>query len=271
MADDDRNRACWVCFATDEDDREAGWVQPCRCKGTTKWVHQQCLQRWIDEKQRGNQSQRVSCPQCNTEYLIFFPKYSTFVYVLDLVDRLLYRASPFLAAGVVLGSVYWTAVTYGAVTVMQVIGHREGLNVMEQADPLFLLVGLPTIPIMLVLGKMVRWDHYLLKLWWRHAGRLAGVKGIFSSLRGELPANTFVAPSEATLQLLERPLFGDALSATRVLVSALFLPTAATFVGRFCFTSVENQLHRTLLIISDRQHVFTYSTSPSMYSQTRSK
>lgn len=78
--------------------------------------------------------------------------------------------------------------------------------------------------------------------------RLAGVKGIFSSLRGELPANTFVAPSEATLQLLERPLFGDALSATRVLVSALFLPTAATFVGRFCFTSVENQLHRTLLV-----------------------
>lgn len=53
----------------------------------------------------------------------------------------------------------------------QVIGHREGLNVMEQADPLFLLVGLPTIPIMLVLGKMVRWDHFLLKLWWKHAGR----------------------------------------------------------------------------------------------------
>ncbi|OQR78000.1 E3 ubiquitin-protein ligase MARCH5-like [Tropilaelaps mercedesae] len=173
---------------------------------------------------------------------------STFVYVLDLVDRLLYRASPFLAAGVVLGSVYWTAVTYGAVTVMQVIGHREGLNVMEQADPLFLLVGLPTIPIMLVLGKMVRWDHFLLKLWWKHAGRLPGMKGIFSSLRGELPANTFVEPSGAALQLLERPLFGDALSTTRVLVSALFLPTAATFVGRFCFAGVRSQLHRTLLV-----------------------
>lgn len=49
---------------------------------------------------------------------------------------------------------------------------------MEQADPLFLLVGLPTIPIMLVLGKMVRWDHYLLKLWWRHAGRFVYYPGI---------------------------------------------------------------------------------------------
>jgi len=27
------------------------------------------------------------------------------------------------------GSVFWTAVTYGAVTIMQVLGHKEGLNV----------------------------------------------------------------------------------------------------------------------------------------------
>lgn len=33
-------RYCWVCFATDEDaDVEfMEWVQPCHCKGTTKWV-----------------------------------------------------------------------------------------------------------------------------------------------------------------------------------------------------------------------------------------
>lgn len=31
-------RYCWVCFATDEDDTEASWVQPCNCRGTTKWV-----------------------------------------------------------------------------------------------------------------------------------------------------------------------------------------------------------------------------------------
>lgn len=33
-------RYCWVCFATDEDDKMAAWVQPCKCSGTTKWVHQ---------------------------------------------------------------------------------------------------------------------------------------------------------------------------------------------------------------------------------------
>lgn len=34
----DSSRYCWVCFATEEEDREAAWVQPCNCKGTTKWV-----------------------------------------------------------------------------------------------------------------------------------------------------------------------------------------------------------------------------------------
>lgn len=42
-------RYCWVCFATEEEDQEAGgaaveWIKPCKCKGTLRWVHQSCLQ-----------------------------------------------------------------------------------------------------------------------------------------------------------------------------------------------------------------------------------
>ncbi|CAF4126503.1 unnamed protein product [Rotaria sordida] len=40
---------CWVCFATDEDDFSACWVSPCRCRGTAKWVHEECIQRCADE------------------------------------------------------------------------------------------------------------------------------------------------------------------------------------------------------------------------------
>lgn len=36
------------------------------------------------------------------------------------MDRILNRFCPFLAGGILVGSVYWTAVTYGAVTIMQV-------------------------------------------------------------------------------------------------------------------------------------------------------
>ena len=71
-------RTCWVCFATVEDDRSAEWVRPCRCRGTTKWVHQMCLQRWIDEKQRGNSMAKVMCPQCNAEYSITYPELGKF-------------------------------------------------------------------------------------------------------------------------------------------------------------------------------------------------
>lgn len=50
-----------------------------------------------------------------------FPPSGPVVYVLDLADRLISKAGPFAAAGIMVGSIYWTAVTYGAVTVMQVL------------------------------------------------------------------------------------------------------------------------------------------------------
>lgn len=166
-------RHCWVCFATEGDDRSAEWVCPCRCKGSTKWIHQACLQRWLDEKQKGNSMGSVNCPQCGTEYRIVFPKLGEYragcaaslgevliefiylfgwlirtnhhwlrsdqslmfynlpfagplVYFLQQVDRVLSKVSPFAAAGIVVGTLYWSAVTYGAVTVMQVTVCKTG-------------------------------------------------------------------------------------------------------------------------------------------------
>ncbi|XP_041065930.1 E3 ubiquitin-protein ligase MARCH5 isoform X1 [Carcharodon carcharias] len=271
------DRSCWVCFATDEDDRTAEWVRPCRCRGSTKWVHQTCLQRWVDEKQRGNSTARVACPQCNAEYLIVFPKLGPVVYVLDLADRLISKACPFAAAGIMVGSIYWTAVTYGAVTVMQVVGHKEGLDVMERADPLFLLIGLPTIPVMLILGKMIRWEDYVLRLWRKYSNKLQILNSIF-------PGNPYTSdnvfqyhgildthlrkqtdprvndPSErrtsgSVLRIgcpvprvpAEASPLADHVSATRILCGALVFPTIATIVGKLMFSSVNSNLQRTIL------------------------
>ncbi|XP_050397687.1 E3 ubiquitin-protein ligase MARCHF5 [Patella vulgata] len=234
--EEEDRRSCWVCFATDEDDREASWVRPCRCKGTTKWVHQSCLQRWIDEKQKGNSTTKVVCPQCNAEYLIIFPRLGPVVYIMDIADKIIYKTCPFVAGGIFIGSVYWTAVTYGAVTVMQVLGHKEGLNVMERADPLFLLIGLPTIPVMLILGKMVRWEDYVLRLWRKHSAKLPLLHYLFPdefSRYTRVPADTV-------------PL-SDPICATRVLCGALILPTIATIVGKLMFGSVQSNFQRTLL------------------------
>lgn len=158
------SRYCWVCFATDEDDELAEWVQPCNCTGTIRWVHQACLQRWVDEKQKGNSLRRVTCPQCQTEYIIVYPSMSYLLELMERFDTMVKCLSPFLAAGIMVGSLYWTAVTYGAVTVLQVVGHQEGLDMMENADPLVLLIGLPAIPVGLVMGRLVRWEDIILRL-----------------------------------------------------------------------------------------------------------
>lgn len=54
----------------------------------------------------------------------------------------------------------------------QVLGHKEGLNVMEQADPLFLLLGLPTIPFGLFVAKLLRWEEAVLRVWRKHSSKL---------------------------------------------------------------------------------------------------
>lgn len=229
-------RSCWVCFATDEEDRTAAWVKPCKCKGTSKWVHQTCLQRWIDEKQKGNSTAKVCCPQCNTNYIILFPKFGPVLYVMDMVDRAIYRICPLAAGAVFVGSVYWTAVTYGAVTVMQVLGHIEGQTKMEQADPLFLLLALPAIPVFLILGKMVRWEDYLLKLWRKHSSKVPILSYLFPGVPGprcRIPAETNSA--------------SDPISATRILCGALILPTIATIVGKAAFGNVSSNFQRTLV------------------------
>ncbi|XP_054726389.1 E3 ubiquitin-protein ligase MARCHF5 [Anastrepha obliqua] len=234
-------RSCWICFATDEDNRLAPWVQPCKCRGTTKWVHQSCLYRWVDEKQKGNAMRAVSCQQCQTEYIIVFPQMGKVANILEAFDNLIKRLSPFLAAGIFVGSIYWTAVTYGAVTFLQIVGHKKGLALMENGDPLILLIGLPAIPVGLVLGRMIRWEDAVIRL----------IRNRRSIAR-KFPLMNFIIPfpeeeEEPSAQNPATPTLSDPVSATRIFCGALILPTISTIVGRLLFESIENTLHRTLL------------------------
>ncbi|KAJ8985027.1 hypothetical protein NQ317_016938 [Molorchus minor] len=203
-------RYCWVCFATEEEDTEAEWVRPCKCRGTTKWVHQACLQRWVDEKQKGGNMSKVTCPQCQTEYIIVFPNMGIMVLLLDTVDSFIYKGCPFLAAGIVVGAIYWCAVTYGAITVMQVIGQKEGLAIMEQADPLVLLIGLPAIPVALVLGKMIRWEDAVLNFMRKSLSKIPIIRNL-------LPFRIDVATNTESTNENELPPLSNPVSATRVL------------------------------------------------------
>lgn len=43
-------RECRICQLTEEDEDDGGgeWSSPCKCAGSLKWVHQQCLNRWLE-------------------------------------------------------------------------------------------------------------------------------------------------------------------------------------------------------------------------------
>ncbi|XP_059050628.1 E3 ubiquitin-protein ligase MARCHF5 [Achroia grisella] len=242
-ADDENAKSCWVCFATEADDRLAAWVQPCKCIGTTKWVHQSCLQRWVDEKQRGNITRKVLCPQCKAEYIVVFPSMGAFVALLDAMEEITHKICPFIAGGVLLGSIYWIAITYGAVTVMQVVGHREGLEMMESADPLVLLVLLPTIPVTLISAKMYNWEDSVLLFLRKYCAKIPALSYIlpFGNVEGDRGA-VVTNPNNN-----QYPSASSHLSPTRIFCSALLLPTISTIIGKIFFRSIQNNLHRTIL------------------------
>lgn len=126
--------------------------------------------------------------------------------LMDRIDMVMLKTCPFLAAGVLAGAVYWTAITYGAVTIMQVVksvhiddngdstvcfyisvehfqvvGLEEGLQIMGQTHTLVLIVGLPAIPVMLIFGKMIRWEETALLVLRRYASKIPILKYILPS------------------------------------------------------------------------------------------
>jgi hypothetical protein len=71
-------KQCWICFG--EDTVATGdMIRPCKCKGTSGWVHHSCLLDWIQVRSGDSASYASldsraiispSCPQCSTPYII---------------------------------------------------------------------------------------------------------------------------------------------------------------------------------------------------------
>ncbi|KAI0987982.1 hypothetical protein GJ496_011969 [Pomphorhynchus laevis] len=233
-----RPRVCWICFAQDDEDNLSDeWISPCRCSGTTKWTHQSCVQRWIDEKQGGVSSVQVYCPQCQEPYNIGFPPKGMMADACDMIEKLIGKSCPFVAGGILVGSAYWISVTYGAITVMQVLGHKEGLSLMEKADPLFLLIGLPTIPVMLIFSRFIKWQEMIVRFW------RGNVHKLFGGNNEENAVGSRVIPEA----ILHEDVNISAVSVTRLVNGGLILPTMATLFGKVLFRRIDLNIQRTLL------------------------
>ncbi|EDW52754.1 E3 ubiquitin-protein ligase MARCH5 [Drosophila sechellia] len=163
------DRMCWICLRGDEDHRRRDWVHPCRCRGTNKWVHEACLSRWIDEKEMMSPGVPVTCTQCRTEYIIVMPPLCRFDAMLERLDKCCERMCPSVLMGILAATVYFSAVIYGALTLLELAGNDTGMKLLQE-DPSLLMIMLPSVPTLLLLSRLVRWEDCVIR-WLRRRNR----------------------------------------------------------------------------------------------------
>lgn len=57
------DKICRICY-DDTESKKNPLIYPCNCCGTTKWIHKECLLKWIET------SDNLNCPQCKYKYVI---------------------------------------------------------------------------------------------------------------------------------------------------------------------------------------------------------
>lgn len=111
----------------------------------------------------------------------------------------------------------------------------------DEADPFLLVIGLPVIPITLILAKLIKWEDFILKLWQRSASNLPRP---LSYLIDKPPTK----PRANCDQILLDPGFNEPLGCTRMICGALLLPTISTLVGKIFFSRLSGSQWRRSLI-----------------------
>jgi E3 ubiquitin-protein ligase MARCH5 len=121
------------------------------------------------------------------------------------------------------------------------MGYEEGRRLVDEADILLLIIGLPAIPIGLILAKLIKWEDFILKLWRRSAFSLPRP---LSYIIDKPPAK----PRANCDQLLLDPGFNEPLGCTRMICGALLLPTVSALVGKIFFSHIGGSQWRRSLV-----------------------
>ena len=230
-----------MCFGLEADEPGLEWISPCKCRGATKWVHQLCLQQWVDEKQKGASSMDVSCPQCKYEYQIVYPDSSFLLYIYEHVNNIISSCSPVILTGVTASTLYWISFTYGYTTTAIALGRERSL-LFESQESLPVLLILPVLPWVLLGFKLLRLELLILKSWYRLAPT-------FHVLMDKLSVNCFGQHSVEQFSFVPAPVPVFRFL-SRSIVSTFFLPFISSSVGWFLsfFLRSTSSLKRTILV-----------------------
>ncbi|KAI6660433.1 E3 ubiquitin-protein ligase MARCH5 isoform X1 [Oopsacas minuta] len=234
--------SCWICYSSYEDEKLNNpdilslglWVAPCKCKGTSMWVHQECLQIWIDEKQKGDSFRIVRCHQCNSVYRYKFPSLDILATALQSLENLIDLVSPYACFLFATATSYFLLTGYGYITLIQIAGHDQAMQFIQDNE-MFVWVCLPFIPIILTLSKYIRIEDHLFKILKRYVPpmmcSILGTKQ-YHQIWPQAPR----APTDvATRRHITLP---------RAIITGLLLPTFSYLTGNILFFKVENNFKR---------------------------
>jgi E3 ubiquitin-protein ligase MARCH5 len=127
-------RQCWICFAEENPGFTEKWLRPCKCKGSTKWVHEECLLDWINSQLTSGSSststQKLSCPQCHHIYKIVEQQLLPMpvLDLLDLMQKWKNRVIFISALSSISVGVYVLSFAYGSATFFITVGPEEAMS-----------------------------------------------------------------------------------------------------------------------------------------------
>lgn len=237
---------CWICYVSYAEDKERnfyklsgnGWVAPCKCKGSSMWVHQECLQAWIDEKQNGDTSRSVRCHQCHTPYRYKFPPLGIAATSIQFIENIIDLISPYACFCGATATGYLVLTGYGYLTLMQVMGINETAQFYHECEPIIFMIFLPCIPIGLTAFKLIRFEDLIFNYLKQHIPpfilKILGAK-LYNQYWPQAPR---VPTAIATRRRLSWP---------RAIITGLMLPSIASLIGRLYFYNVESNLKRSFL------------------------
>lgn len=232
-----------MCFGSEADEPGLEWISPCNCRGATKWVHQLCLQQWVDEKQRGSSSVEVSCPQCKFGYQIVYPDSSVLLYFYEYANKTFSACSPMILAGITATSLYWISFTYGYTTAAVALGREQSAEFFGSPESTIALLTLPALPWAILGVKLLRLEALVLKVWYRIVPVLRALLGKLSVRNSlEHDPNQQFCFVPAHLQVL--PFL------SRSILSTFLLPFIASSIGWGLSSVLKSTttLKRTLLV-----------------------
>lgn len=224
------NRFCLICSNMLEFESKAKgiklqWLQPCQCEGAGKYIHETCLTRWVTAHQQEDPYKKVACPNCSTEFLIVNQKLNIFADALEKLELMWLKFTPSYASGIDISMIYIAAFSYGATTVMQIIGYNKAIYLMKSIPSIYLMCSLPLVPV------VVSTTGILQRSLARRFQELPVIQRMF-------PYGTLSDNYNGDELWIAAGVNSSCFVETKVLLTYLYVPTIATIFGKTFFKSV---------------------------------